>query len=1053
MKMNKLFIMYIDMFGLAMVMCAKLHSLSESSFSPSRPSPLFGDNVPYRYHPRLQKQERYHLNPIRKSRRSDEKLTKTHLKRYGINLISSIFRWPQKSRGANKHYLHNQLRPIRYPDDRARRAERSVDTKDQSVHEGSKTEEPLAKHEQDKLQQAAGLNHIPGFSSSEEKLLEYTYDSSSDLDNILVQDPSDYSDEAKEGTEDDDNGRSRSGSKNRRHRPRLDIVTKLLRIVESQALQGANCTPGTDLNLGDKVVNRYAQERFHQAARVAVNRANWLTRMWKYAPEVIGQSEYLLHTSIMSMVEFNEDIFAAGNCYDAEEYKSYFLFCPYAYRLPEGPILAKDLAIEYKYLSNTSEWFFIARKEAEKVIEMGKSLKIGYHTYPFNATAHTSRETDMILRVAYEDGAWSKPYYDCGGGNIWMMTYTVPFFGFENGKYFFKGTSGIDIDLRRVDINQCKGPIGAGTLNIFGGTDKCKTESTMCQPISGLGFRRGSYKCVCKIGYYFSDASSHNKFFNGTTLEEEYAKILEGEKSIYEDDTAFQCLKCAPGCEECVDPSPCIVSLNWVLRSILLILQCIIIGCLPIVVLFTYKYKNIKVVRAASPLLLRIIILGAFFIYSTTIVLYPVPNIVTCTMRIWLREIGFALSYGALMLKTWRISVIFRVRSAKAIKITDMDLIKRLGIIVGIFVLCLLIRTLVSPPVVIVGRTAENLKAFLCQSDWWDHSFTILEFLFLLWGIRLCIMVRKAPSEFNESRFISMTIYNEFLLSIFLNVSMFFLQHPANPDLLYIIFFCHSQLTITILLCLIFASKFYLVVKGHGKPDEGTLSKNGPGKFLASKVRAAHASLSQQSNPTIGQVSSLCNDGILSEKDIQLELDKIFQTLSILKDKNSHGASHAVTSRITSIQEAFKDTERSSGINGDGLRQSSLPQGDIRNRDEPLATRHIEKRSGNTTFGGFGGALVVAETAALAAATLSSQGARVPKATIEEEPENCSQTEVESSRNCSGVSKLPLQICLDEAKVDPKTLVVEKELKIDKLTLESQKIMDSVSLLQPNLFP
>ena len=47
-----------------------------------------------------------------------------------------------------------------------------------------------------------------------------------------------------------------------------------------------------------------------------------------------------------------------------------------------------------------------------------------------------------------------------------------------------------------------------------------------------------------------------------------------------------------------------------------------------------------------------------------------------------------------------------------------------------------------------------------------------VEFLFLLWGIRLCIMVRKAPSEFNESRFISMTIYNEFLLSIFLNVSM-----------------------------------------------------------------------------------------------------------------------------------------------------------------------------------------------------------------------------------------------------------------------------------------
>ena len=61
-----------------------------------------------------------------------------------------------------------------------------------------------------------------------------------------------------------------------------------------------------------------------------------------------------------------------------------------------------------------------------------------YHTYTFNATAHTTRETDMILTVGYGDGSWSKPYYDCGGGNIWMMTYTVPFFGFKDGNYFFK---------------------------------------------------------------------------------------------------------------------------------------------------------------------------------------------------------------------------------------------------------------------------------------------------------------------------------------------------------------------------------------------------------------------------------------------------------------------------------------------------------------------------------------------------------------------------------------------------------------------------------------
>ena len=72
----------------------------------------------------------------------------------------------------------------------------------------------------------------------------------------------------------------------------------------------------------------------------------------------------------------------------------------------------------------------------------------------------------------------------------------------------------------------------------------------------------------------------------------------------------------------------------------------------------------------------------------------------------------------------YRISVIFRVRSAKAVKITDLDLIKRLGIILAIFTTFLAIRTMVEPPHVIVARTADDLKAYICQTDWWDHVFT-----------------------------------------------------------------------------------------------------------------------------------------------------------------------------------------------------------------------------------------------------------------------------------------------------------------------------------------
>ncbi|KAJ1524319.1 hypothetical protein ONE63_010827 [Megalurothrips usitatus] len=148
----------------------------------------------------------------------------------------------------------------------------------------------------------------------------------------------------------------------------VDLVNRFLRIVESQHLLGENCTAGTDLNLGEGVVDRYAQERFRVEADVAVNRANMLTRLWKYAGPPVLHSEYLLHAAVFAMVEFDDDIFAAGNCYDAFQYKDYELFCPFAYRLPDGPILVKDLAVEYKYLGNSSEWFFIARKNAERVI-------------------------------------------------------------------------------------------------------------------------------------------------------------------------------------------------------------------------------------------------------------------------------------------------------------------------------------------------------------------------------------------------------------------------------------------------------------------------------------------------------------------------------------------------------------------------------------------------------------------------------------------------------------------------------------------------------------
>lgn len=151
-----------------------------------------------------------------------------------------------------------------------------------------------------------------------------------------------------------------------------DVVDTFLSIVEQYERNKDNCTPGTEFNLGEGVVAQYGVLRFKAQAMVAVNRANFLTRIWKSSASALLESEAFFYSAVRSMVEGDPQLFAAGNCYDALEYRDYSLWCPYAYRMPNASdqIMVKDLSVEYKYLTNSSEWFYQARVKAEhKLLE------------------------------------------------------------------------------------------------------------------------------------------------------------------------------------------------------------------------------------------------------------------------------------------------------------------------------------------------------------------------------------------------------------------------------------------------------------------------------------------------------------------------------------------------------------------------------------------------------------------------------------------------------------------------------------------------------------
>lgn len=104
---------------------------------------------------------------------------------------------------------------------------------------------------------------------------------------------------------------------------------------------------------------------------------------------------------------------------------------------------------------------------------------------------------------------WTRPYYDCGRSNRWLVAAVVPIAdiyprhtGFRHIEYpTYTAISVIEMDFERIDINQCPKGKGNSGPNKFADTARCKTETTECEPLHGWGFRRGGYQCRCKPGF------------------------------------------------------------------------------------------------------------------------------------------------------------------------------------------------------------------------------------------------------------------------------------------------------------------------------------------------------------------------------------------------------------------------------------------------------------------------------------------------------------------------------------------------------------------------
>ncbi|XP_074662488.1 metabotropic glycine receptor-like [Tubulanus polymorphus] len=628
-------------------------------------------------------------------------------------------------------------------------------------------------------------------------------------------------------------------------------------------------------------------KQFTRQMENAVKTANLLGSVFQSVKSVKSNNNVynngFYYSIVRSNCESDSTLFGCSIAFALHKYNGMKSFCPYAYRdKGSGQIIVKDLSRNLYYAHNRTtgcDWF---TKQREK--DFSYLYKKHNVSFPVLEDDARKRINNVSLIMASKDeGYWSLPYFDCRHGSTWLITYSVPFFGTNKE---FMGVVGVDIDLKKLDINQC-----ANDGGLFANTHRCREETTQCVPIPGQGFHRGSYRCECKKGFYFPPAAPVNKYFNGSQVEAAYIlTILTNKKhDELEYNTEFQCLPCN-GCESCTDGTPCYVQYDVMLRGIPLGIQSFCMTITLVLGIIIVRLRKTRVMKSSMWILLEIILIGALLLYSTVVIQYFEPNTQTCLLIPWFRECGFAVVYGALILKVYRVLAEFQSRKAHRVHVRDRDLLKYLLGIVLIVIGYMSAWTAVNMDhvregvnLLTTGETSDKIKFRICKSHWWDYVIEFGEFLFLVLGIYLCYCVRSAPSEYLETKFISWAIYNETVISGLLHIIRHFVWLHVNPDFTFLMYFIRCQLTVSTTLILVLGPKLWFA---HRPPSEDQIrnraySTSDVHDTILPESMKLHVGVSSNGDVDVGEI----NLSEMDPEDIRAELKRLYTQLQIYKTK------------------------------------------------------------------------------------------------------------------------------------------------------------------------
>ncbi|XP_031413544.1 probable G-protein coupled receptor 179, partial [Meleagris gallopavo] len=229
-------------------------------------------------------------------------------------------------------------------------------------------------------------------------------------------------------------------------------------------------------------------------------------------------------------------------------------------------------------------------------------------------------------------------------------------------------------------------------------------------------------------------------------------------------------------------------------------------------------------------------------------ILYFKPSTFRCIALRWVRVLGFAIVYGTITLKLYRVLRAFLARAAQRVSYTASGRVLRaLGLLLlpplwflAAWTVAALENVGRNVPLVVRAQTARGLHFSTCSHDRWDYMMVVgegrlsplspgarspprcstypqrcpccvlcptAELLLLLWGSALCWAARAVPSAFHEPRYMGIALHNELLLSAAFHAVRFIAVPSLHPDWMLLLCFAHTHGTVTVTLGLLFVPK------------------------------------------------------------------------------------------------------------------------------------------------------------------------------------------------------------------------------------------------------